>query len=142
MDRGAQRRRVFVTRVVKAGENISNARLAEVADWLKRTSPEIHSGSGARKTVSLRAIEAPSFHVDYRDMAAFPAGGRFRVPGVADLRDTPYLRLQPEVFFHTARDRASLDDLALAAKCAPELDFQKISTVLPSSIRRARAHVC
>jgi CspA family cold shock protein len=36
-------------------------------------------------------------------MAVFPAGGRFRVPDCGRLRDTPYLRLQPEVFFSILR---------------------------------------
>jgi len=52
-----------------------------------------------------------------------------------------HLGLQPQVFFfYNGADRASLERLGLAAKCAPEMDFQKISTVFPG-IRRDGAHV-
>jgi len=45
----------FVTRVAKQGEGISDARLAEIADWLKRTSPEFTPGAALAKELSVAA---------------------------------------------------------------------------------------
>ena len=47
----------FVTRVAKAGENVSNTRLAELADWLKRTSPEFTPGAALAKQLSIAASD-------------------------------------------------------------------------------------
>lgn len=43
----------FVTRVAKPGDTVSNAHLAEIADWLKRTSPEFTPGAALAKELSV-----------------------------------------------------------------------------------------
>ena len=45
----------FVTRIAKSGEVTSSARLAEIADWLKRTSPEFTPGAALAKELSVAA---------------------------------------------------------------------------------------
>lgn len=45
----------FVTLVGKQGEGVSSARLAEIADWLKRTSPEFTPGAALAKELSVAA---------------------------------------------------------------------------------------
>lgn len=42
----------FVTRVANQGEDVSNARLAEIGDWLKRTSHEFTPGAELAKDLS------------------------------------------------------------------------------------------
>jgi len=45
----------FVTRIANAGEDVSNARLTEIADWLKRTSHEFTPGAALAKDLSVVA---------------------------------------------------------------------------------------
>jgi hypothetical protein len=43
----------FVTLIAKPGETVSNARIAEIADWLKRTSHEFTPGEALAKQLSV-----------------------------------------------------------------------------------------
>lgn len=45
----------FVARIAKPGEGTSKERLAEIADWLKRTSPEFTPGAALARDLSVAA---------------------------------------------------------------------------------------